>query len=82
MCYFGFLLDEGAGAGKLLGSFTLRDAFFMYGLLCLTFTLVCDVSPWGDLCGVVFCLKISINLLMACNLEAPMDANRAVGDGL
>ena len=29
-----------------------------------------------------FCLKISANFLMACNLVSPMDENGAVGAGL
>ena len=78
---FGFCLGVGAGVDRFLGSFTLRDAVVMGGLLCTTSTLICEVSLQGDFCGVVSCLKISINLLISCRLVAPMDANRAIRDG-
>ena len=42
----------------------------------------CAVFLWGCSCGVVFCLKIYIYFLMACNLVSPMDANGDVGAGL
>ena len=75
-------LDVGAGVGRFIGSFTLGDAVFMVVLLCLISSLVCAVSLWRDFCGVVLCLKIYANLLMACNLASTMDVNGAVGTGL
>ena len=77
-----FALIVGAGGDRLLGSFTLRDGVFMGRLLCVTYTLVHDVSLWGVFCGVVFCLKISVNCLIVCSLEDLMNANEDVGDGL
>ena len=62
---FGFFLDEGDGVVKLIGSFTLVYEVSMVGLLCLTYNIVGDVSLWGAFYGVVFCLNISTNFLVA-----------------
>ena len=79
---FGCFFDAGAGVVRFLGIFTLKDAVIMGGFLCLKSTIFCDISLWWDLCGVVFCLKISDNFLMDCNFEDPIDVNRYVGAGL
>ena len=44
-------------------------------------TPVCAVSLLGGFPLGSFCLKIYENLLMACDLLAPMDTNGAVGSG-
>ena len=62
----------------MIRSFTLGDAVVLCGLLWLTPTFVCAVSLWGDSYGIVFCLKIFANFLMAYNMLAPIDANGAV----
>ena len=80
-CYFESFLDVHAGVGRFIGSFTLRDAVVLGGLLCLTSTLVCEISLWGDFFGFVFCLKISSNFLIECNVLSPMNANGDVCDG-
>ena len=80
-CAFEFWLYVDAEVGRLLGSFTLRDAVVLGGSLCLTSTLVCSVSLWGIYCGVVVCLKISAKLMITCNFLDHMDAHGAVGAG-
>ena len=80
-CTFEFCLDVGAGICRFQRSVTLGDAVFLSGMLFLISTLICDVSLWGAPCGVVFCLEISSNLLMACNFLTPMDTDGAVGAG-
>ena len=66
----------------MIGSFSLGDAVVLGGLVCITSTLVCDVSLWEDVYGVVLCLKVSENLLIACIFSVPMDANGNAGAGL
>ena len=41
-----------------------------------------SISLWGAFCGVLFCLNVSANFLIACSLSALMDANADVWDGL
>ena len=76
---FEFFLDVGSGVCRLLRSFTLGYAVVVCGLLCLTTTLVCAFSLSGDSCGLFFCLNVSDNFLVACNLLYPMYSNQAVG---
>ena len=72
----------GARVGRLLGIFTLRDTVVFGGLLFITPTLICAVSLWKALCGVVFCLNIYTNCLIYCSFSAPMVANGDAGVGL
>ena len=58
---FGFCIGAGAGVDRLLGIFTIGDAVVMGVLLCMTYTLVFDVSLWGGFYGFVFCLNIPNN---------------------
>ena len=66
----------------MIGIFTFGYAVVMGGFLCLTSTLVCDVSLWGDLCVILFYLKTSATSLMDCILAYLMDINGDVGSGL
>ena len=78
-CDFGFCGALGAGVIRLLGIFTLETVVVLGGFLCMTSIFVCVVSLWGASRGVLFCLNIYSNLMMACNLVAQMGENGAVG---
>ena len=53
-CDFDFFIYVGAEVGRFQGSFTLRDAVVLSGLLCLTSNLFCTISLWGVSCGLFF----------------------------
>ena len=51
---FEFCLYIGAGVFCLQEIFALEYVEVLDGLICLTYTLVCDVSLWGVSCVVLF----------------------------
>ena len=82
MIDFGFCLVVDAVVGILLGSLTLLNVVVRGELSFFTSALVLDVYLLGGFCGLVFCLNISANFIMAFNLAALMYANGYVGSGL
>ena len=51
---FGNYIFVGAGVGKLIGIFALRDVVILGGLLFTTSTILSDVYLWEDFYGFAF----------------------------